>query len=344
MKTVSCVTGVAGFVGSHLAAYLLEKGETVIGTFRWNEDLSRIESLPIWLQPSFRDKLVMVPMDLLDLPSCIRCVEEHRPDYIYHLAAQSYVPDSYIYPVQTIMTNMIGTLNLLEAVRMVTERERNLPDRVITLPYYNPIIGVCSSSEVYGRVEENEIPIKETQPFRPQNPYGVGKAGADLLGYMYWRCYGLKVIRTRFFTHTGPGRTMASFESSVAHQIALIEKGLQEPVVKVGYLDSVRTIADVRDAVRAYYLMMRKCRPGEVYNIGGNRVMRVGEVVEYLISLSTVKGIVVEVDPKLLRPADVPLQVVDTSKFVKETGWKPEIPFERTMADLLSFWREKVNV
>jgi len=329
----SCITGVSGFVASHLATYLLEQGETVIGTFRWNEDLSRIEHL--------KDKVVMVPMDLLDLPSCIRCIEEHRPDYIYHLAAQSYVPDSYIYPVQTIMTNTIGTLNLLEAVR----EERDTPYRfpLSTVAYYDPTIGVCSSSEVYGQVDKTEIPIKETQPFRPQNPYGVGKAGADLLGYMYWKCYDLKIIRMRPFTHTGYGRTMPSFESSVAHQIALIEKRLQEPVVKVGYLDSMRTIADVRDVVRAYYLMMRKCRPGEVYNIGGDNVMKVGDVVDYLIALSPMKDkIKIEVDPKLLRPADVPLQIVDTSKFREETGWKPEISFECTMADLLSFWRERV--
>lgn len=337
----SLVTGIGGFVASHLADFLLEKGEEVIGTYRWTEDLSKIQYI--------RGRITMVPMDLLDLPSCIKCIEEHRPDYIYHLAAQSYIPDSYIYPAQTIMTNTIGTLNLLEAVRMLKEREWEEAEfftqlyKTATLPTYNPIIGVCSSSEVYGQVEEDELPIKETNPLRPLNPYAVGKVGEDMLGYMYWKSYGLKIIRTRFFTHTGPRRTMMSAESHFAYQIARIEKGLQPPLVRVGNLDSVRTIADVRDAVKAYYIMMRKCRPGEVYNIGGNRTVKIGDMLNYLISLSPMKeGIKVEIDPELLRPADILLQVPDISKFVAETGWAPEIPFEKTMLDLLEWWREHV--
>jgi len=257
---------------------------------------------------------------------------DERPDYIFHLAAQSFVPDSFIYPATTIMTNTVGTLNLLEAVRIFKSEEG-----------YDPIIHVCSSSEVFGQVEEDEVPIKETNPFRPGNPYAVGKIGADMIAYVYWKNYGIKSIRTRMFTHTGPRRTMMSVECAFARQIATIEKGFQEPVVKVGNLESIRTFADVRDAVRAYYILVRKCQPGEVYNIGGNRTMKIGKMLDYLISLSPVKEkIKVEVDPKLLRSADVTLQIPDISKFVNETGWQSEIPFEKTMSDLLNWWRENV--
>ncbi len=319
--TIELITGIGGFVASHMADYLLEKDSKVIGTSRWTEDLSRVEHI--------KDKFIMAPMDLLDLGSCLTCLKTYRPQYIYHLAAQSYVPDSFIYPVITIQTNTIGTLNLLEAVRLIEG--------------YDPVIHVCSSSEVYGQVNPDEVPIKESQPFRPQNPYAVGKVGADMIAYVYWRNYRIKTIRTRMFTHTGPRRTMSSADSSFARQIAMIENGLQEPVVRVGNLKSVRTIADVRDAVRAYYILVRKCTAGEVYNIGGDRTMTIGDMLEYLLSLSPMHSqIKIEVDPNLLRPADVTLQIPDSSKFKSETGWQPEIPFETTMLDLLNFWRSEV--
>ena len=319
--TIELITGIGGFVASHMADYLLEKGSEVVGTSRWTEDLSRVAHI--------KDKFVMVPVDLLDLSSCLGCLSMHRPQYIYHLAAQSYVPDSFIYPAITIQTNTVGTLNLLEAVRLIKD--------------YDPIIHICSSSEVYGQVNPDEVPIKESQPFRPQNPYAVGKVGADMIAYVYWRNYKIKTIRTRMFTHTGPRRTMSSAESSFARQIAMIEKELQEPVVRVGNLESIRTIADVRDAVRAYYILVRECRLGEVYNIGGDRTMKIGDMLDYLLSLSSMRDqIRVEVDPNLLRPADVTLQIPDSSKFKNETGWQPKIPFEKTMSDLLDYWRGNV--
>ena len=321
MMIKSLITGIGGFVASHMADYLLEQGEEVIGTYRWNEDLSKIAHI--------RDKIIMEPMDLLDLFSCQICIKKHKPDYIYHLAAQSYVDDSFKYPAVTIQTNTIGTLNLLESILVIDE--------------YDPIVHVCSSSEVYGQVEEDEVPIKETNPFRPQNPYGVSKIGADMIAYTYWQCYGIKTIRTRMFTHTSERRTMPSAEVNFARQIALIEKGLQKPIIKVGNLESIRTIADVRDAVRAYYILVRKCQPGEVYNIGGDRTMKIGDMLNYLISLSPMRDkIKIEVSPSLLRPSDVTLQIPDSSKFRDETGWKPEIPFEKTMLDLLQWWREQV--
>lgn len=314
------ITGLGGFVASHLARYLISQGEDVVGTIRWNEDLSRLEGL----------KVKTVPMDLIDLGSCIRCVSEVKPDYLYHLAAQSYVTDSLVNPIATMEVNVKGTLNLLEAIRLTNS---------------DPIVYVASSSEVYGNVLPDQVPIKETNPFRPANPYAASKVAVDAYAYTYWRYFGLRIIRTRWFTHCGAGRTMQSFENSFARQIALIEAGKQEPVIKVGNLNSIRTIADVRDAVRGIYLAVQKCELGEVYNIGGDTTKSVGEVLEYLCSLSPCKDkMQVEVHPALLRKADVTLQIPDTSQFRKATGWKPEISFETTMQDLLSFWRHRVGV
>ncbi len=323
----SLITGIGGFVASHLADLILGKGEKVVGTYRWTEDLSRIEHI--------KDRITMASMDLNDLYSCIKTLEEHKPDYVFHLAAQSYPSDSFIYPKITIETNTIGTYNLLEAVRIVRENEK------IKGEVFDPVVHVCSSSEVYGLVTEDLVPIKETCRFNPANPYAVGKVGTDMLGLMYWTNYKVKTIRTRMFTHTGPRRSMMSAENSFAKQIALIEKGKQEPLLKHGNLNSIRTWADVRDAVRAYYLLVRKCKPGEVYNIGGTTTKTIGEMLKYLLSLTN-KEIKTEQDLKLLRPYDVTLQIPDCSKFINETGWKPEYSFEQTMQDLLDWWRERV--
>jgi GDP-D-mannose dehydratase len=358
----SFITGVGGFVASHLARYLLEQGETVYGTYRWNEDLSRLKDFK-------KGELILIPMDLNDLSSCIKAIKQSKPDYIFHLAAQSYVGDSFDYPEETIRTNTIGTLKLLEAVRIVRQDLSNTSEYGIvyddTKPTpgtqksllkkdgdtmnlvnvnasgrFDPVVHVCSSSEVYGLVKKEDIPIKESQQFNPSNPYAVGKVGEDMVALMYWTNYGIKTIRTRMFTHTGPGRTMMSAECNFARQIALIEKGEQDPVISHGNLDSIRTWADVRDAVRAYYLLVRKCKPGEVYNIGGNTAKTIGEMLKYLISISIYDNIKTVVDPKLLRPYDVTLQIPDCSKFINETGWKPLYTFEQTMCDLLDWWRK----
>jgi len=253
-------------------------------------------------------------------------LQEIKPDVIFHLAAQSFVPTSFNAPVDTLQTNIIGTTNLLEAVRITG---------------IDPVIHICSSSEVYGQVREDEVPIKEDCPLRPSSPYAVGKVGEDMIAYQYWLSYGIKTIRTRMFTHTGPRRGKVFVVSAFARQIALIEKEKQEPVVRVGNLESIRTFSDVRDAVRAYWLLVNKCPAGEVYNIGGNRTMKVGEMLDMLLDLSPVKDrIKIEVDPKLLRPSDVTLQIPDCSKFKRVTGWEPEIPFEKTLQDTLDYWRE----
>lgn len=326
MKLIkNLITGIGGFVASHLADYLLEKGEEVFGICRWFEDLSKINHI--------KDRINLVPADLNDLSSLLRCIEKVKPEFIYHLGAQSYVTDSFIFPEETIRTNTIGTLNILEAIRIVMQNQKN----------FDPVIHVCSSSEVYGQVKEDEVPIKETNQFRPANPYAVSKVGEDMIAYQYHQSYGIKAIRTRMFTHTGPRREMNSAEVAFAKQIARIERKLQVPIIKVGNLDSVRTFADVRDAVKAYYLLVRKCRSGEVYNIGGNRTMKIGEMLNYLISQSSSEDeIKIEVDPERLRPSDVTLQIPDISKFQNETGWKPEISFEKTMIDLLNYHR--VNI
>lgn len=325
MSGTHFITGVGGFVASHLVDYLLEQNEQVVGTYRWIDYLENIKYT--------RDRIALTTLDLIDLNSCITAVKTFKPDYIYHLAAQSFVPESFTCPAATLQINVIGTCNLLEAVRLTRELDRS----------YDPIVFICSSSEVYGQVTQHDIPIKESCPFRPASPYAVSKVAEDMLGLQYFLNYGIKTIRSRMFTHTGERRIMLSAESAFARQIARIECGKQEPVLKVGNLDSVRTYADVKDAVRAYYLLMQHCVPGDVYNIAGDRTLLIRDVLDILLSYSTYGGkINVEVDPLLLRPSDVTLQIADTSKFREATGWKPEIPLEDTLRGLLDWWRTNV--
>jgi len=325
MKVI--ITGITGFVGSHLADYIIENHPQteIFGTKRWRSPMENIEHI--------RDKIILIDCDLRDLPSCIHILNEVKPDAIFHLAAQSYVPYSYIAPVDSLMTNVIGTANLLEAVRICG---------------INPVIHVCSSSEVYGQVQPDEIPIKETNPLRPASPYAVSKVGEDMLGWQYFTAWKLQTIRTRMFTHTGPRRGEVFVTSNFAKQIARIEKGIQEPVIKTGNLDSVRTFADVRDTVRAYWIMIEKyfegkVAAGEVYNIGGTTTMTVGDMLNKLLELSRIKQKVsIEVEKERLRPADVTLQIPCIDKFIEHTGWTPTIPFETTMNDLLDYWRGKL--
>jgi len=316
------ITGITGFVGSHLADYLLglgERGLEVHGTRRWRSPMDNIAHIA--------DKLCLHYCELSDSKSVYDTVATIRPDVIFHLAAQSYVVTSFDAPVHTLETNICGTVNLLEAVRHAA---------------IDPVIHICSSSEVYGQVKEDEVPIKESQPFRPASPYAVSKVGEDMIAFQYFLSYGIKTIRTRMFTHTGPRRGEIFAASAFARQIARIEAGLQEPVVRVGNLASVRTFADVRDTVRAYWILVQKCPAGEVYNIGGSRTMTVGDALNMLLGLSPRKGdIEVVVDKTLLRPSDVTLQIPDCTKFRQATGWEPEIPVEKTFGDLLAYWRAR---
>lgn len=318
----SLITGVTGFVGSHLAEYILENHTEVevAGFVRWRSPKDNIESI--------LNKISLYYGNLQDFPSVRNMLASYKPDVIFHLAAQSYVDFSFLAPIETLETNIIGTCNLLEAVKQLKQSDS-----------YNPVIHVCSSSEVYGQVTKAEIPIKESNTLRPASPYAVSKVGEDMLALQYWSSWEIKTIRSRMFTHTGPRRGEVFVVSNFAKQIAMIEVGLAEPTVKVGNLNSVRTFSDVRDAVRAYWLLVNKCSPGDVYNIGGVETLTIGQMLDKLLELSTAKNIKVEVDPTRLRPSDVTLQIPCIDKFQNATNWKPEISFEKTLIDTLEYWR-----
>lgn len=317
------ITGITGFVGSHLADFILADSPDVqiSGLARWRAPKDNIQHI--------LDKITLEPGDLQDLPSLVAVLSKQKPDVIFHLAAQSYVPFSFTAPVATLSTNVIGTCNLLEAVRELKNSSG-----------YDPIIHICSSSEVYGQVRKNEVPIKEKNPFRPASPYAVSKVAEDMLAFQYWLSWRIKTIRTRMFTHTGPRRGEVFAESTFARQIAAIEAELSPPLVKVGNLESIRTFLDVRDAVKAYWLLVEKCPPGEVYNIGGVETMTVGAMLDKLLTLAKVKNIKVKVEPERLRPSDVTLQIPCIDKFTEATGWKPVIKFDKTLADTLDYWRD----
>ncbi len=325
MKKIKSVliTGITGFVGSHLADYILGNNPEVkiLGLVRWRSPKDNIKGV--------LGKVQLSHGDLLDMPSLRTVLSTYRPDVIFHLAAQSYVDFSFRAPMATLEANVIGTANLLESVKELKIESG-----------YDPVIHICSSSEVYGQVKEDEVPIKEDNPFRPASPYAVSKVGEDMLGLQYWLSWKIKTIRTRMFTHTGERRGEVFVVSAFAKQIAAIEAGLAPAKVKVGNLESVRTFLDVKDAVKAYWLLVNKCQPGEVYNIGGIETMTVGEMLNRLLKFSKMKDISVEVDPARLRPSDVTLQIPSIDKFASLTGWKPTIKFEKTLEDTLNYWRD----
>ena len=327
MKT-ALITGITGMVGSHLADYLLENTDwKIVGLIRWNDKMDNIEHLMNRINN--KDRVELVNGDINDLSSMLCAFSSSKPDYVFHLAAQSYPKTSFDSPLETLETNILGTAKVLDAIKHLG---------------LDPIIHVCASSEVFGRVPKEFLPIHEDVTFHPASPYAISKVGTDLVGRFYAEAYDMKVMTTRMFTHTGPRRGDVFAESTFAKQIAMIEQGLIPPVIKVGNLDSLRTWSDVRDAVRAYYLLVTN-NPigGEYYNIGGSFTCSVREMLDYLISISTVKNILIEIDPERLRPIDADLQVPDTSKFKKHTGWEPEISFEKTMNDLLDYWRAQIK-
>lgn len=321
------ITGAAGFVGSHLAEYLIANTDwEIVGLTRWNEATDNLNSLVPRINR--KDRMRLVYADLRDANSVSHAVREAAPDYVFHLAAQSYPQTSFTAAADTLETNVQGTLHVLEAVLT------RAPDAWVH---------VCSSSEVYGRVTKDRLPITEDCPFSPASPYSISKVGTDLLGKFYADAYGMRVLVTRMFTHTGPRRGDVFAESSFAKQIAMIEAGQIEPCVRVGNLESLRTIADVRDAVRAYHMLLTvNPTPGEIYNIGGTHSCTVGEILDKLFAVSG-NDYEVVVDKDRLRPLDADLQIPDCSKFTNHTGWRPEIPFSRTMRDLLDYWRQKVK-
>jgi len=327
--TTAFITGITGMVGSHLADYLLEKTDwEIVGLQRWRSPLDNIGHL---LERANRgDRLKLAYGDLRDTLSIDKVVADVKPEYVFHLAAQSFPKTSFDAPLDTLDTNIQGTTRILEAVRKHCQ---------------NSIVHVCSSSEVFGRVPREKLPIDEECTFHPASPYAISKVGTDLVGRFYAEAYGMTVMTTRMFTHTGPRRGDVFAESSFAKQIALAEAGFIKPVIRVGNLKSLRTIADVRDAVHAYFLLVTvNPQAGEYYNIGGQHTAEIGEILNHLISLSSLKNdLRIEIDPDRLRPIDADLQVPNTTKFTNHTGWHSQISFEQTMLDLLTYWRERVS-
>ena len=327
-KQRALITGITGMVGSHLAEYLIEHTDwEVDGMCRWRSPLDNLETLVPRINAG--DRVRLLYGDIRDTLAVQDVVRKSTPDYVFHLAAQSYPRTSFESPLDTLNTNIQGTTRLLDALRVMTPKA---------------VIHVCASSEIFGRVPKDKIPIDEECGFHPASPYAISKVGTDLIGRYYAEAFDMTVMTTRMFTHTGPRRGDVFAESTFAKQIALIEAEMIPPVLKVGNLDSLRTIADVRDAVRAYYMLVTvNPMAGAYYNIGGDHSCTVGDILNTLLSYSAVKdAISIETDPDRIRPVDADLQVPDTRKFTDHTGWAAEIPFEKTMRDLLDYWRARV--
>jgi len=312
------VTGITGFAGSHLVDHLLTLPEVeVVGIQRWRSRTENIEH--------FLDRVRIVECDLRDASSVRDVLDEVRPERIFHLAAQSFVMTSWTAPTESLTTNILGELHIFEAVKKL---------------HIMPRIQLACSSEEYGLVLEDELPIRETNPLRPLSPYAVSKVGQDLLGYQYFMSYKIPIIRTRGFNHEGPRRGAVFVCSDFAKQIADIEKGRRPPVIRVGNLEARRDFTDVRDVVRAYWLSLEKGVPGEVYNICSGKAWTIREMLDLLLGM-TDANVKIEQDPARMRPSDVPVLLGDASKFRKATGWEPTIPFDRTLRDLLEYWRRR---
>ena len=312
------ITGITGFAGSHLAEYIyrnLEETE-IYGTVRWRSNRSNLASL--------EHQIKFCECELRDFKSVREVIETVKPKYIFHLAGHSYVPASWNSPNDTLVNNINGTLNVFEAVRKLS------PDCRILL--------ACSSEE-YGNVNDEELPILEDSPFRPLSPHGVSKVAQDLLGYQYFQSYGLDIVRTRAFNHTGPKQSEVFAISNFAKQIAEVELELRIPVVYVGQLETKRDFTDVRDVVRGYWLALQKGKAGEVYQICSGNAFTMKQILNILLGLSP-KTIEIKTDPTRMRPSDVPVLLGSYKKFHKITGWAPSIPFEQTLDDLLNYWRD----
>ena len=314
------ITGITGFVGSHLTEWALSRGADVIGALRWRSNTEHIEHL--------RDRLTLIESELRELSSARDLVERARPDYIVHLAAQSFVGASWQTPAETLMTNAIGQMNLFESIRQLGSAARFL---------------VIGSSEEYGLVEPDELPIRETNPLRPLSPYAVSKVTQDLMGFQYFKSYGLDIVRARAFHHTGPRRGDSFSTSTFAKQIVEIEAGLRAPVVEVGDLKPVRDFSDVRDIVRGYWELLERGTAGEVYNLCSGLDWTIERMLTFLISRSSVSGIEVRTDAARLRPSDVPVLRGSYEKIERAVGWRPRIPLEQTLTDLLDYWRQRIR-
>jgi GDP-4-dehydro-6-deoxy-D-mannose reductase len=312
------ITGLTGMAGSHLAEYLLDQGNVEVhGTLRWRSNREYIASI--------ENDVILHECELRDPYAVLRLLQEVAPERIYHLASQSNVAASWNSPRATLTNNITAQLNIFEAVRH--------------LDLMDTRIHVAGSSEEYGLVYEEELPVKELNPFRPLSPYAVSKVTQDTLAYQYYMSYGLRVVRTRAFNHTGPRRGDVFVTSNFAKQIVEIETGKRDPVIFVGNLASKRDFVDIRDVVRAYVLALEHCKPGSVFNVGSGTAYSIKQVLDMLLDMTEIT-IEVRKDPARIRPSDVPVMVSDSTKFREETGWHPEIPFEQTLYDLLQYWRD----
>jgi len=312
------ITGIAGSGGSYLAEHIVHSHPEVqlYGVSRWHST-TRDNLAEIW------NRITVLEADLTDFASVFQVIRTVKPDAIFHLAAHANVRASFVTPNSVLTNNILGTSNLFEAIRLAE---------------IDPYVQLCSTSEVYGVVTPDNIPIKEDTPLHPASPYAVSKAAQDLLGWSYFNSYGLKVIRTRMFAYFNPRRADL-FATSFARQVARIELGLQAELTH-GNLDSVRTMIDVRDAMEAYWIALERCEVGEAYNIGGKTTITVGEVLERLVRLAEAR-IPTRCDPSLLRPADVTLQIPSVEKFTQATGWQPRYTFDESLNDLLEYWRRE---
>lgn len=314
------ITGATGFIGSNLADYLIEQGLEVHG-------IRRPRSRDEFVRPD----VVYHETDILDYTGLATIIKQVKPDFVFHLAAQSYVPLSWGAPNTTMLTNVMGTLHVLEAIKNAVKN--GCPEAVVQ---------TAGSSEEYGLVYPEECPVKESQPFRPQSPYGVSKVATDLLSQQYHRSFGLKTVITRCFNTTGPRRGELFVTSKIAKQLALCGKKGQPHTLVLGNLEASRDFTDVRDVVRALWLAVNKCKHGKPYNIGSGKSHTVRELVDLFAEI-TGRIITVAQDPELMRPSDVPLLTCDSTLFRETTGWQPTYTLKQTLSDLLDYWREKLG-
>ena len=319
-----------------MADFLLQETDAdIYGMMRWQESQENIYHLNNRINN--KDRIYVKYADLTDYTSIYRLINEVRPTIIFHLGAQSYPKTSFDIPVETFQTNIIGTCNILETIRQIKEKDDS----------FDPIVHICSSSEVYGRTSSN-VHLNEETPFNASSPYSISKIATDYLGQFYGKAYNIKTFITRMGTHSGPRRSDVFFESTVAKQIALIEAGLQEKVIYVGNLESIRTYQDARDAIRAYYMLAMKMKEGGIkngdyFNIAGNEIFTLHEVIDILLSYSEIKDIRIVVDKERLRPIDASYQMFDNSKIKKTINWEPKISVKNMFKDLLDHWRSEIS-
>ena len=318
------VTGGTGFVGSHMIDYILKYAirpeQKIWCTKRWLEDTKNVDHID-------DKRFQFIDCDFNDAPSVYRAIEISKPEKVFHFAAQSFPEISFHTPSVTLSTNTLGTTYLLEAIRNSD---------------CDPVIVSVSTSEVYGMPEEDEVPIKETNPIRAANPYSISKVGHDLMSQYYHKAYGMKIITTRMFSHEGARRGKEFALSSFARQIAKAEKLVGEQFIYHGNLDSTRTYAHIDDAISAYWVCSNSQKFGEVYNIGGDQTCTVGEALDKLISMSTKKDLIKKLDKDRLRPTDITLQIPDTTKFRHEFAWTPMKNLTNICEDLLDYWRKNI--